>query len=87
MLHDVVQLFMYEALGLCKEGDGGRLLDQGLWKRNKAGGELFHLPKRGIDSKFFVSNPSGGLECKGNVQHVLRCSCSWPLYLNCPHPC
>ena len=31
------QLFMYEALGLCEEGQGGNLVDGGQWIRNTNG--------------------------------------------------
>ena len=33
-----LQLFMYEALGLCEEGQGGRLVDSGRWISNSKGG-------------------------------------------------
>ena len=32
-----VQLFMYEALGMCREGEGGQLIDSGEWIQNKNG--------------------------------------------------
>lgn len=32
-----LQLFMYEALGLCKEGEGGHLIDSGEWIQNRNG--------------------------------------------------
>ncbi len=32
-----VQLFQYEALGLCPEGKGGDLIDSGRWIHNKTG--------------------------------------------------
>jgi sterol carrier protein 2 len=54
------ELFMYEALGLCEEGQGGRLVDSGRWISNSKGGELFQLGGR------WVVNPSGGLESKGH---------------------
>ena len=31
------QLFLYEALGLCREGEGGRLIDSGRWVPNSHG--------------------------------------------------
>ncbi len=42
----LLQLFMYEALGLCKEGEGGRLIESGEWIKNKNGetdGYLFFV--------------------------------------------
>ena len=64
---------MYEALGLCAAGQGGRLIDSAEWAPTVAGGELCRMPKpgRGGDSSSggwadsFVVNPSGGLvsEC------------------------
>ncbi len=32
-----VQLFMYEALGMCPEGHGGSLIDTAEWTSNKRG--------------------------------------------------
>lgn len=54
------ELFMYEALGLCQEGEGGSLIDGSEWIENKAGGSLCRLGGR------WVVNPSGGLESKGH---------------------
>ncbi|KAK3710535.1 hypothetical protein QZH41_009367 [Actinostola sp. cb2023] len=54
------ELFMYEALGLCGEGHGGRLIDEAEWITNKSGGELCRLDRQ------WVVNPSGGLESKGH---------------------
>ncbi|XP_057316141.1 sterol carrier protein 2-like isoform X1 [Hydractinia symbiolongicarpus] len=54
------ELFMYEALGLCAEGQGGKLVDEGQWITNKAGGHLFQVGNR------WVVNPDGGLESKGH---------------------
>ena len=31
------QLFLYEALGLCPEGQGGQLIDTAEWRANKSG--------------------------------------------------
>lgn len=53
------ELFMYEALGLAKEGQGIDLFRDGSWKKNKNGGELYHMGQ-------WVVNPSGGLESKGH---------------------
>lgn len=33
----LLQLFMYEALGLCPEGEGGHLIDSAVWVTNKQG--------------------------------------------------
>jgi acetyl-CoA acetyltransferase len=52
-LHDcfsINEVLMYEALGLCAEGDGGRLIDDGA---TTYGGR-------------WVVNPSGGLISKGH---------------------
>lgn len=52
-LHDCFstnELLTYEALGLCKEGEGGKMVDRG---DNTYGGK-------------YVINPSGGLESKGH---------------------
>lgn len=54
------ELMMYEALGLCKQGEAGKFVETGKWIRNKQGGELFLLGDR------VVVNPSGGLESKGH---------------------
>eukprot|EP00794_Sanderia_malayensis_P020126 gene20126-22098_t len=54
------ELFMYEALGLCKEGFGGKLIDDAKWIRSTNGGELCLLNDR------WIVNPSGGLESKGH---------------------
>jgi len=62
-LHDCFacnELFMYEALGLCQEGAGGRLVDDAVWITNRNGGKLFQLGGR------WVVNPDGGLEGKGH---------------------
>ena len=32
-----LQLFLYEALGLCPEGHGGQLIDSSKWIKNKNG--------------------------------------------------
>lgn len=56
------ELFMYEALGLCGEGEGHKLLKTGQWKKTKEGGELFFMGSGGG----VVVNPSGGLESKGH---------------------
>ena len=32
-----LQLFMYEALGLCQEGEGGQLIDSAEWINNRNG--------------------------------------------------
>ena len=37
-----LQLFMYEALGLCAEGDGGKLIESGEWITNR-NGEMCHV--------------------------------------------
>jgi sterol carrier protein 2 len=54
---------MVEALRLCDDGAGARFVEQGAWRHNGAGGELFH---HGADGKGVVVNPSGGLESKGH---------------------
>jgi sterol carrier protein 2 len=54
------ELFMYEALGLCPDGEGGALIDSGEWIDNAQGGRLCRLGGR------WVVNPSGGLESKGH---------------------
>jgi sterol carrier protein 2 len=62
-LHDCFschELILYEALGLCKEGEAGKLVESGKWVKNAKGGELFKIGKR------WVVNPSGGLESKGH---------------------
>jgi len=62
-VHDcfsVNELLVMEAVGLCQEGDGGKLVDSGQWIRNTAGGELFKVGGK------WVVNPSGGLESKGH---------------------
>jgi len=62
-VHDcfsVNELFMYEALGLCKIGDGGKLIDSGQWIQNSKAGQLYRLGGR------WIVNPSGGLESKGH---------------------
>jgi acetyl-CoA acetyltransferase len=58
------ELFMYEALGLCPEGQGGNLVETGKWVGTKVGGSLFQVGD-GKQGKWVV-NPTGGLECKGN---------------------
>lgn len=59
------ELMMYEAMGLCEEGKGANLLDNGQWIANSAGGELFQL-RDNTHKKGWVVNPSGGLESKGH---------------------
>lgn len=49
-----------EAVGLCREGEGGKLVESGKWVRNSAGGEVFQVGGK------WVVNPSGGLESKGH---------------------
>ena len=39
-----IQLFMYEALGLCNEGDGGHLIDSAEWITNKNGNYITFDP-------------------------------------------
>ena len=56
---------MYEAMGLCNEGEGGKLLDNGEWRTNSSGGELFYLRPENKKNEWVV-NPSGGLESKGH---------------------
>ena len=41
--HTHTQLFMYEALGLCPEGEGGSLIDTAEWIPNKNGQLLCNL--------------------------------------------
>jgi len=53
------ELFMYEALGLAKEGEGVNLLREGKWIHTKDEGKLYKM-------KRWVVNPSGGLESKGH---------------------
>ncbi|KAK9703645.1 hypothetical protein K7432_010620 [Basidiobolus ranarum] len=62
-LHDCfssTELIMYEALGLCKPGEAGKLVDEMTWETNEHGGEFAVLGNR------WVVNPSGGLESKGH---------------------
>eukprot|EP01119_Soliformovum_irregulare_P020597 TRINITY_DN6697_c0_g1_i1.p1 TRINITY_DN6697_c0_g1~~TRINITY_DN6697_c0_g1_i1.p1 ORF type:complete len:436 (-),score=112.05 TRINITY_DN6697_c0_g1_i1:40-1314(-) len=62
-VHDcfsINELLMYEALGLCREGDGGKLASNGEWVTNGEGGSLYRIGNR------WVVNPSGGLESKGH---------------------
>ncbi|ORY02101.1 3-oxoacyl-CoA thiolase-like protein {N-terminal} [Basidiobolus meristosporus CBS 931.73] len=62
-LHDCfssTELLLYEALGLCKPGEAGKLVDEMVWKTNEHGGAYALLGKR------WVVNPSGGLESKGH---------------------
>eukprot|EP01117_Protostelium_nocturnum_P013304 TRINITY_DN4951_c0_g1_i1.p1 TRINITY_DN4951_c0_g1~~TRINITY_DN4951_c0_g1_i1.p1 ORF type:complete len:445 (-),score=124.27 TRINITY_DN4951_c0_g1_i1:53-1237(-) len=54
------ELIVMESLGLCKEGEGGKLIEQGKWTKNSNGGESFKIGDR------WVINPSGGLESKGH---------------------
>eukprot|EP01097_Dermamoeba_algensis_P003405 TRINITY_DN2380_c0_g1_i1.p1 TRINITY_DN2380_c0_g1~~TRINITY_DN2380_c0_g1_i1.p1 ORF type:complete len:435 (-),score=121.19 TRINITY_DN2380_c0_g1_i1:133-1374(-) len=54
------ELMITESLGLCKEGEGGKLYENGEWISNKQGGELYKVGGR------WVVNPSGGLESKGH---------------------
>lgn len=49
-----------EALGLCQEGQGGKLASSGEWITNRDGGSLYRIGDR------WVVNPSGGLESKGH---------------------
>jgi len=60
------ELMMYEAMGLCKEGQGSTLLDNGKWISNSQGGELYRLQSSKDSTKGWVVNPSGGLESKGH---------------------
>lgn len=63
------ELLTYEALGLCKEGEGGDFVDSGVWLNNQAGAPLFHYPHNPQTNKrvkYVVVNPSGGLESKGH---------------------
>jgi len=66
-LHDCFssnEMMVYEGLGLCRTGEGGKLADSGEWRKNSSGGELCHYPKpRGGT---VVVNPSGGLMSKGH---------------------
>ncbi|KAK6183067.1 hypothetical protein SNE40_010615 [Patella caerulea] len=54
------ELFMYEALKFCDEGNGYRLIRDSTWKQNSNGGEVCVL------GNGLVVNPSGGLESKGH---------------------
>ena len=70
-------MFLYEALGLCPEGHGGKLIDTSKWVKNKNGMvhtlaitvNLSILPVIGGEICFiggrWVVNTSGGLESKG----------------------
>ena len=61
------ELMMYEAMGLCKDGEGSILIDNGEWITNSAGGELFQLRRdKAQSTKGWVVNASGGLESKGH---------------------
>jgi len=66
-LHDCFssnEMMVYEGLGLCNTGEGGKLADSGEWRKNSGGGELCHYPRpRGGT---VVVNPSGGLMSKGH---------------------
>ncbi len=45
-VHDcfsVNELLVCEAVGLCKEGEGGKLVDSGRWITNSQGGQLFQV--------------------------------------------
>ena len=42
------QLFMYEAMGLCPEGQGGKLIDSAEWVSNKEGNNDLLVSKNGI---------------------------------------
>lgn len=45
-MHDcfsVNELLVMEAVGLCPEGDGGKLVESGRWVRNSSGGELYQV--------------------------------------------
>nr|XP_047132721.1 sterol carrier protein 2 isoform X3 [Hydra vulgaris] len=55
-----LKMFLYEALGLCKEGEGGLLIDNSKWIENSNGGKLCQL-----GSRWYV-NTDGGLESKGH---------------------
>jgi sterol carrier protein 2 len=54
------ELFMYEALGLCKPGEGKTMVEKAEWKKNKAGADIFTLPLLSAENKTVVVNPSGG---------------------------
>ena len=56
---------MYEALGLCEEGQGGHLVDSGRWISNSKGG----------------SHVQGGGIVVGNTQCVLRLISTYVLVL------
>ena len=60
------ELMMYEAMGLCKEGEGGQLIDNGEWINNNEGGSLFQVRRNKSIPIGWVVNPSGGLESKGH---------------------
>ena len=60
----VRQLFMYEALGLAREGEGGAMVSGGRWERQRAGAEMFVMT--GAEGGSHIVNPSGGLEAKGH---------------------
>ena len=60
------ELMMYEAMGLCKEGEGGQLIDNGEWINNNEGGSLFQVRRNKSIPTGWVVNPSGGLESKGH---------------------
>merc|ERR1711862_630870 len=46
-------------------GEGGKLLDNGEWRTNSSGGELFYLRPENKKNEWVV-NPLGGLESKGH---------------------
>ena len=59
------ELLAYEALGLCKEGEGGKLIDSAEWEATNDGGSVCRIG-RAHNGGGWVVNPSGGLESKGH---------------------